>query len=86
MKSVIEVIRNVRKKRRQEQTLCYSESVIKINEALKKYVEEGSNSMSTQVLITNGSKLDPEAIKEAEGYGYKIMEDGKMVLIKIKIV
>lgn len=67
------------------QTICYADSVTIINNAIRSYVEDGG---SVQLLKTKDDKyvynLDPEAVKEAEVFGYQISRtDSNVLVIKI---
>ena len=66
-------------------TICYADSVTIINNAIRSYVEDGG---SVQLLKTKDDKyvynLDPEAVKEADVFGYQISRtDSNVLVIKI---
>ena len=89
--SADEAVKSHEAKRKQEldermsQTICYADSVTIINNAIRSYVEEGDR---VQILGTKDGdyvyNLDPEAVKEAEGFGYKLFRtDSNVLAIKI---
>lgn len=67
---------------RMSQTICYADSVTIINNAVHSYVEDGGR---VQLLKTKDGNyvynLDPEAVKEAEVFGYQIYRTDSSILV-----